>query len=88
MCGGRLQLRYDTLPDRELTQGVQWDVYLLMLRALAMFMMATHGLVVVMVPLMALLLTYFELWPERALAAAFGDPTKLHEYDPEKDSRE
>jgi hypothetical protein len=77
--------RYDTLPDQELTQRVRWDVYLLILRALAMFMMAGHGLVIVLVPFMALLLTYFELWPERALAAAFGDPSKLHEYDPEKD---
>ena len=75
---------YDTMPDRELTQRVRWDVYLLILRALAMFMMATHGFVLLLVPLLALLLTYFELWPERALAAAFGDPSKLHEYDPEK----
>ena len=77
--------RYDTLPDRELTQRVRWDVYLLILRALAMFMMATHGLVIVLVPFMALLLTYFELWPERALSATFGDASKLHEYDPQKD---
>jgi hypothetical protein len=66
---------------------VRSDVYLLILRAMAMFMMATHGFILVLVPLMALLLTYFELWPERALGAVFGDPSKLHEYDPAEDKR-
>ena len=32
--------------------------------------------------LMALLLTYFELWPERVLGAVFGDPSRLYEFDP------
>jgi hypothetical protein len=82
-----LRAGYDTLPDRELTQRVRWDVYLLILRAVAMFMMATNGFVLFMVPLMALLLTYFELWPERILGAVFGDPAKLYEYDPQKDRR-
>src|SRR6266566_4445455 len=36
-------LGYDALPDNELKQRVRWDVYLLVLRALAMFMMAAHG---------------------------------------------
>jgi len=36
------------------------------------------------VPLMSLLLTYFEVWPERVLGAVFGDPDKLWEYDPEE----
>lgn len=80
-----LRSGYDTLPDQQLTQRVRWDVYLLILRAVAMFMMAAHGLVLFMVPLMALLLTYFELWPERILGAVFGDPAKLYEYDPQKD---
>jgi hypothetical protein len=35
------------------------------------------------VPLMALLLSYFEIWPERVLGAVFGDPSKLYEYDPD-----
>jgi hypothetical protein len=86
LAGGHVwkafRLGYDKLPDVELTQRVRWDVYLLMLRALAMFIMSSHGFGIVLVPLMALLLTYFELWPERVLAAAFGDPSKLHEYDP------
>jgi hypothetical protein len=47
-------------------------------------MMASHGLAFILVPLMALLLTYFEVWPERVLAAVFGDPTKLWEYDPDE----
>lgn len=77
------QLGYDTLPDKELKQRGRWDVYLLMLRALAMFIMAAHGLAFILVPLMALLLSYFEIWPERALGAVFGDPSRLHEYDPD-----
>lgn len=79
------QSGYDEMPDQQLKQRVRWDVYLLMLRAIAMFMMAAHGLYFILVPLMALLLTYFEIWPERVLGAVFGDPTRLYEYDPEKD---
>src|SRR5205823_6898061 len=75
-------LGYDALPDNELKQRVRWDVYLLILRALAMFMMAAHGLAFILVPLMALLLSYFEIWPERVLGAVFGDPSRLWEYDP------
>ena len=74
---------YDALPDNQLKQRVRWDVYLLMLRALAMFMMAGHGLAFILVPLMALLLSYFEIWPERMLGAVFGDPSRLYEYDPD-----
>lgn len=74
---------YDTLPERELRQRCRWDLYLLILRALAMFMMAGPGLALGLVPLMALLLTYFEVWPERVLGAVFGDPSRLWEYDPE-----
>jgi len=77
------QSGYDAMPDKELKQRVRWDVYLLVLRALAMFIMAAHGLAFILVPLMALLLSYFEIWPERALGAVFGDPARLYEYDPE-----
>ena len=77
------QSGYDAMPDKELKQRVRWDVYLLMLRALAMFIMAAHGLAVFLVPLMALLLSYFEIWPERVLGAVFGDLSRLHEYDPD-----
>jgi len=69
------QSGYDVMPDKEL--------YLLILRALAMFIMAAHGLAFILVPLMALLLSYFEIWPERALGAVFGDPSRLYEYDPD-----
>src|SRR5205807_6062772 len=55
-------LGYDAMPDNELKQRVRWDVYLLVLRAIAMFMMAAHGLAFILVPLMALLLSYFEIW--------------------------
>jgi hypothetical protein len=75
---------YDTLPENDLKQRARWDVYLLILRALAMFMTAGHGLALILVPLMSLLLTYFEVWPGRVLGAVFGDPDKLWEYDPEE----
>jgi Family of unknown function (DUF6498) len=77
------QSGYDVMPDKELKQRVRWDVYLLVLRAMAMFIMAAHGLAFILVPLMALLLSYFEIWPERALGAVFGDPSRLYEYDPD-----
>jgi hypothetical protein len=78
-----LHLRYDAMPDNQLKQRVRWDVYLLILRALAMFIMAAHGLAFILVPLMALLLSYLEIWPERALGAVFGDPSRLYECDPD-----
>ena len=81
------QSDYDVMPDDQLKQRVRWDVYLLVLRAVAMFMMAAHGLYFILVPLMSLLLTYFEIWPERVLGAVFGDPSKLYEYDPESEHR-
>ena len=58
------------------------DLYLLILRAIAMFFMAAHGLYFILVPLMAVLLTYLEVWPERPIGAVFGDPSRLWEYDP------
>jgi uncharacterized iron-regulated membrane protein len=76
------RLGYDAMPEQELKQRVRWDVYLLVLRAIAMFMMAAHGLAFVLVPLMAVVLSYFEIWPERVLGAVFGDPAKLYEHDP------
>ncbi len=74
---------YDTMPDKELKQRARSDIYLLILRAIAMFIMAAHGLYFILVPLMALLLSYLEIWPERALGAVFGDPSRLYEYDPD-----
>ena len=76
------RMGYDTMPDKELKQRVRWDVYLLILRAIAMFIMAAHGLYFILVPLMALLLSYLEIWPERAIGAVFADPSRLWEYDP------
>jgi len=43
--------------------------------------LSRYGLAFILVPLMALLLSYFEIWPERALGAVFGDPSRLYEYD-------
>jgi hypothetical protein len=47
-----------------------------------MFFMAAHGLYFILVPLMALLLSYLEIWPERAIGAVFGDPSQIWKYDP------
>ena len=77
-----LRMGYDAMPENQLKQRVRWDVYILVLRAVAMFIMAAQGLLFILVPLMALLLTYFEIWPERILGAVFGDPSRLYEYDP------
>src|SRR5215472_9276339 len=55
------RMGYDTMPDKELKQRVRWDLYLLVLRALAMFIMATDGLYFILVPLLALLLSYLEI---------------------------
>jgi hypothetical protein len=76
------RIGYDAMPDKELKQRVRWDLYLLILRAIAMFFMAAHGLYFILVPVMALLLSYLEIWPERALGAVFGDSSRLWEYDP------
>jgi hypothetical protein len=76
------RMGYDTMPDKELKQRARWDLYLLILRAVAMFFMAAHGLYFILVPLMALLLSYLEIWPDRAIGAVFGDPSRLWEYDP------
>ena len=76
------RMGYDTMPDQELKQRARWDLYLLILRAVAMFFMAAHGLYFILVPLTALLLSYLEIWPDRAIGAVFGDPSRLWEYDP------
>jgi len=69
---------YDTLPEQELKQRARTDLYLLILRAVAMFMVAGH-LPLLLVPILAVVLSYLEIWPERALGAVFGDPSRLHE---------
>ena len=78
---------YDVMPEDQLKQRVRWDVYLLVLRAGAMFVMAAQGLSFILVPLMALFLTYMEVWPERVLGAVFGDPSRLWEYDPDEKTK-
>jgi hypothetical protein len=77
------QSGYEAMPENQLKQRVRWDTYLLVLRAGAMFIMAAQGLSFILVPLMALSLTYMEVWPERVLGAVWGDPSRLWEYDPD-----
>jgi hypothetical protein len=81
------QAGYDALPENQLKQQVRWDSYLLVLRAGAMFVMAAQGLYFILVPLMALLLTYMEVWPGRVLGAVWGDPTRLWEDDPKEKTK-
>lgn len=78
---------YDTLPETELKQALRWDVYLLILRAMAMFIVAGNLFPMLVVPVLALIFTYMEIWPGNALGAVFGDPTRLHEHDPPSTSR-
>ena len=72
---------YDTLPDQQLKQRARTDLYLLILRAIAMFIVAGH-FAALLVPIMAVVLSYLEIWPERALGMVFGDPSRLHEDSP------
>ena len=76
---------YDVMPEEKMKQQLRGDVYLLMLRGIAMFMMM--GFAFFIVPLMAFLLTYSEIWRERVIGAIFGDPTRFYEYDPEEGHR-
>jgi hypothetical protein len=78
---------YDVMPENQLKQRVRWDSYLLVLRAGAMFVMAAQGLYFILVPMMALLLTYMEVWPGRVLGAVWGDPSRLWEYDPDEKTK-
>jgi hypothetical protein len=75
---------YDVMPEVELKQRARWDLYLLLLRAMAILLVAASIFVVVLVPVLALILSYFEIWPERVLGLVFGDPARLHELDPDR----
>lgn len=73
---------YGTLPERELKQALRWDAYLLILKAIGMFVLGIHLLVWwLVVPALVLFGTYLELWPAHALGAVFGDPQRLFEDD-------
>jgi hypothetical protein len=77
---------YGTLPEREMKQALRWDAYLLVLRAIAMFVLGFHLPTLLVVPALAFLASYLELWPAYALGAVWGDPTRLHE-DSENEGR-
>ena len=81
------QSGYDVMPEKQLKQRARWDLYLLVLRAGAMFAMAAEGLYFILVPLMALFLTYMEVWPGRVLGAVWGDPSRLWESDPNEKTK-
>ena len=74
---------YDALGETELKQALRWDVYLLVLRAVAMFVVAANAFPLLVVPMLALVFTYMEIWPANVLGMVFGDPTRLHEHDPD-----
>jgi hypothetical protein len=68
--------RYAQRDERDLKQTLRWDVYLLVLRALAMiwFSLPVPALTVIA---LALVMIYLELFPAKALGAICGDPDKL-----------
>lgn len=68
--------RYAPRDERDLKQTLRWDVYLLVLRAVAMiwFSMPVPALTVIA---LALVMIYLELFPAKALGAIWGDPDKL-----------
>ncbi len=70
---------YGKLPEREMKQALRWDAYLLILKAMGMFVLGLHLPMVLMVPALVVLGTYLELWPASALGAVWGDPSRLHE---------
>lgn len=73
---------YGALAGRELKQALRWDAYLLILKAMGMFVLGAHLPMVLMVPALVLLGTYIELWPANALGAVWGDPSRLYEDPP------
>jgi hypothetical protein len=77
-----LRRGYGKLPEREMKQALRWDAYLLVLRAMGMFVLAIHLPTAFVVPLLALLASYLEIWPANALGAVWGDPARLHEDPP------
>ncbi|HEV8630201.1 MAG TPA: DUF6498-containing protein [Thermoanaerobaculia bacterium] len=79
---GAFQRGYDELPERQLKQRLRWDAYLLILRAVAMFLLPLPFLPWLIVPALALLASYLEIWPAHALGAVWGDPERLGE-DPQ-----
>jgi hypothetical protein len=74
---------YSDLAEKDLRQALRWDVYLLMLRAIAMFVVAGNVFPFLVVPALALVFTYMEIWPGNVLGLVWGDPSRLHEHDPE-----
>jgi hypothetical protein len=75
--------RYTQRDERDLKQTLRWDVYLLVLRAMAMiwFAMPVPALTVIA---LALAMIYLELFPAKALGAIWGDPDKLWMDDPDR----
>lgn len=63
---------YGDLPEDALKQRLRGDAYPLVLRAVAMFVIAANMWLFVLVPAMALLLSCLEIWPERIIGAVFG----------------
>ena len=70
---------YGTLPEQQMKQLLRSDAYLLILKAIGMFVLGANLPMVLMVPALALFGTYLELWPRNALGAVWGDPSRLYE---------
>lgn len=68
---------YAALTGNAFKQALRWDVYVLLLRAQAMFLLALPLVPLAMVVALAVALTWMELFPARALRAFVGDPERL-----------
>lgn len=77
---------YGAMPEQQMKQALRSDAYLLVLKAVGMFILGIHLPMMFVVPALALLGIYLELWPMNALGAVWGDPKRLYE-DPEDASR-
>jgi hypothetical protein len=75
--GVAMRRGYADLAGAALTQALRWDVYLLLLRALAMVFVAAHLPAILTVVAIGVAITWMELYPRRALGLVHGDPDAL-----------
>lgn len=73
---------YADLAGPALTQALRWDVYLLILRALAMTFIASNLPPLLIVFAIGGVLTWMELYPRHVLTLVHGDPDSLWKLKP------
>lgn len=72
---------YDNMTAADREKRGDWEAHILLLRGIVMFALAEGFLAIFLVPLMAMTLTYIEVWPERAFGLVFGAPRQRKEQD-------